>query len=62
MSADKPDSAKVNGEVIDLWVRRAGSSFQVRDTFRNRSFTGKGGSASAANADWINQAVYEANR
>jgi hypothetical protein len=62
MNADKPDSAQVDGEIIDLWVRKTGSSFQVRGTFRNRSFTGKGSSASAAKADWIKQAEYEANR
>ena len=62
MNADKPDSAQVDGEIIDLRVRKTGSSFQVQGTFRDHSFTGKGRSASAAKADWIKQAEYEANR
>ncbi len=62
MNADKPDAAQVEGEVIDLWVRKNGTTFYVRGTFRTHSLTGKGSTASAAKADWIKQAEYEANR
>lgn len=62
MHADKPDSVMVDGEVINLWVRRLGASYLVRGAFRGQSFTGKGRSASAAKADWKKQAEYEANK
>ncbi len=62
MHADKPDSVIVDGEVVNLWVRRLGASYLVRGEFRGQSFTGKGSSASAAKADWKKQAEYEANK
>lgn len=62
MTADKPDAAQVDGEIIDLWVRKSGATFYVRGNFRNHLMTGKGSTASAAKADCIKQAEYEANR
>ncbi len=62
MNPDRQDSAQVDGEIIDLWVRQTGSTFYVRGTFRSHSLTGKGRTANAAKADWIKQAECEANR
>jgi hypothetical protein len=62
MNSDKPDSTQVDGEIVDLWIRKTGASYQVRGTFRNRAIVGKGSSSSAAKSDWIRQADYEARQ